>query len=121
MTWDIDFTDDFEWWFMHLLPETASRVIAKVDLLEEQGPSLGRPHVAQIDVSRETYGAGVKNLKELRVGTIRILFAFDPDRTAYLLVGFDKRGDWDASYDRAIPKALEMWAEHLAELERKNR
>jgi hypothetical protein len=120
MTWDIDFTAEFEWWFLHQISDEAGRrVIAKVDLLEQEGPALSRPHVAEINVSREKYGAGVHNMKELRVGSIRILFAFDPERTAYLLVGFDKRGSWDQSYDRAVPLAVELWQAHLADLEKR--
>ena len=45
----------------------------------------------------------------------RILFAFDPRRTAYLLLGGDKTGD-DRWYEMAVPKADEIYAKHLAEM-----
>lgn len=119
MAWDIEVTDEFEWWYRHL-PETeqVQRVNDAIAQLEEHGPALGRPRVAEINISRERYGAGIRNLKELRVGTVRILFAFDRRRVAVLLVGGDKRGDWTGWYDRAIPLAVRLWQEHIAELER---
>jgi hypothetical protein len=53
-------------------------------------------------------------MKELRPGSagrseIRILFAFDPARTAVLLVAGDKAGDWRKWYDRNIPVADERY------------
>jgi hypothetical protein len=44
------------------------------------GPALGRPLVDTI------HGSSVANLKELRPGTVRILFAFDPWRSSILLM-----------------------------------
>lgn len=57
-------------------------------------------------------------MKELRPrgGHLRVLFAFDPRRTAILLVGRDKSGQWAAWYERAIPAADELYDEHLAQL-----
>jgi hypothetical protein len=46
----------------------------------------------------------------------RVLFAFDPRRTAILLVGGDKTNEWSAWYERAIPEADRLYDEHLAEL-----
>jgi len=51
------------------------------------------------------------------VGTIRILFAFDPRRTAILLLGGDKRDRWQEFYAQMIPRADQLFDEHLAELE----
>ena len=52
------------------------------------------------------------NLKELRPGSagtteVRILFCFDPERQAVLLVAGDKSGHWKDWYKRAIPLAEE--------------
>jgi hypothetical protein len=58
-------------------------------------------------------------MKELRAGTIRVLFAFDPKRTAILLIGGDKRGRWQEFYAQMIPLADELFDEHLAETEGK--
>ncbi|SFK82086.1 Phage derived protein Gp49-like [Streptosporangium canum] len=61
----------------------------------------------------------VQNMKELRPGSsgrseIRILFAFDPRRSAVPLVAGDKAGRWEALYDKAIPLAEERFAEWVA-------
>src|SRR5438034_10536 len=45
MAWDIEFTDEFGEWFRNLDDAEKVSVTASVDLLEELGPALGRPHV----------------------------------------------------------------------------
>jgi hypothetical protein len=67
-------------------------------------PALGRPLVDRIE------GSKVHNLKELRPGSsggseVRVLFVFDPDRRAVLLVGGDKAGNWRGWYPKNIPVA----------------
>lgn len=59
-------------------------------------------------------------MKELRPprGNLRVLFAFDPTRTAILLIGGDKTGQWQEWYVRMIPEADRLYDEHLAEIER---
>ena len=56
-------------------------------------------------------------MKELRIQNkqrlFRVLFAFDPDRKAILLIGGDKRGD-KRFYERIIPLADALFDEHLA-------
>jgi hypothetical protein len=49
---------------------------------------------------------------------LRVLYAFDPRRTALLLLGGDKTGDpnW---YDKFVPIADDLFGQHLRELERK--
>jgi len=49
---------------------------------------------------------------------IRILFAFDPRRSAILLVGGDKTGEWNRWYKRMIPVADQLYEEHLDALRR---
>jgi hypothetical protein len=66
------------------------------------GPALGRPLVDTITNSN------IANLKELRPGSrgrseVRILFVFDPWRSAILLVAGDKAGSWNKWYARMIP------------------
>lgn len=46
-----------------------------------------------------------------------MLFAFDPRRSAILLIGGDKRDRWQEFYERMIPLADELFDEHLAVLE----
>jgi hypothetical protein len=45
----------------------------------------------------------------------RILFAFDPRRNAYLILGGDKTGDSDW-YPNAIRRAEAIYALHLKEI-----
>jgi hypothetical protein len=64
-------------------------------------------------------GSRHRNLKELRprsgkASAIRILFAFDPERSAILLVAGDKAGAWGQWYRERIPIAddrLDQWLE----------
>jgi hypothetical protein len=79
--------------------------------LEHRSLGLGRPPVDSVVGSRHA------NMKELRVGTIRILFAFDLRRAAILLLGGDTRDRWQEFYAQMIPLADRLFDEHLAELE----
>ena len=100
--WQVEVADQFADWYDHLTPEQRERVNAAVDLLAEVGPALKRPIVGTLRGSRHP------NLKELRVhedGHLRVLFMFDPRRTAILLLGGDKTGAWDQWYAWAIPEA----------------
>ena len=87
-------------------------IMARVELLEERGPGLSRPVVDSITGSRHA------NMKELRAGTMRALFAFDQLRQAIVLVGGDKRDDWSGWYERNIPLADDLFDAHLAVLRR---
>ena len=96
--------------------KTADLVDDAIYALSRSGPTLGRPLVDTIT------GSKIRNLKELRPGSsgtseIRILFVFDPWRSAILLTGGDKSGDWRGWYRRAIPRAEELYAEYLKERE----
>jgi hypothetical protein len=111
--WEVLYTDEFGAWFETLTEDQQDAVIARVDLLEAEGPALGRPTVDTIAGSRHP------NMKELRVskgGAIRILFAFDPRRQAVLLIGGDKRGQWQAWYEKAIPLADDLFDDYLREV-----
>lgn len=109
MGWEIVFTEQAEHWMMALSDEDFDAVIAATDLLERKGPGLGRPTVDSITGSRH------HNMKELRVGTMRALFAFDPKRRAVVLIGGDKRGDWTGWYERNIPAADDLYDRYLKE------
>ena len=89
-------------------------VAASIALLESRGPSLGRPQVDTVKGSRHS------NMKELRTQSsgkpLRTFFAFDPRRTAILLIGGDKTGD-KRFYDRMIPQADALYDEYLSEIE----
>jgi len=94
--------------------DSQALIVDAVDRLADAGPNLGRPLVDRLK------GAGVHNMKELRPGSrgrseIRILFVFDPWRSAILLVGGDKAGDWQGWYRRAIPEAERLYEHYLKE------
>lgn len=108
--WEVEYTDQFGAWWDSLTADEQAPIIANVELLEEHGPSLGRPTVDTITGSRHA------NMKELRVGIIRILFAFDRRRTAILLIGGSKRGRWQEFYEQMVPVADDLYDEHLEEL-----
>jgi len=55
-------------------------------------------------------------MKELRASATRTLFAFDPRRSAILLLGGDKSGKWQSWYRSAVPVADDLFDEHLQTL-----
>jgi hypothetical protein len=90
---------------------------AAVERLAEVGPTLGRPTVGEVDLTRERAALreALPHLKELRPGTIRVLFTFGPDRVPVLLFAGDKEGDWSRWYPRAIAEAAKLYQEYLTE------
>lgn len=112
MAWNVLYVDQFNEWYATLSEAQQDAVIARVKLLQMEGPALGRPTVDTITGSRH------RNMKELRVssgGAIRILFAFDPARQAVLLVGGDKTGKWRKWYITAVPLADDLFDQYLRE------
>jgi hypothetical protein len=113
ISWEVELTDEFETWWNDLSQEEQEEIAAKVELLEERGPTLPRPHADVIKSSRHS------NMKELRGKVnerhLRVLFAFDPRSTALLLLGGDKTDDpkW---YETFVPIADDLLDQHLAEL-----
>jgi hypothetical protein len=107
--WDVYVVDEVREWIDSLETESFARVVQAIDLLAAAGPSLGRPLVDSIR------GSAVANLKELRPGSIRILFAFDPWRCTILLVAGDKSGQWNSWYKTAIPLAEQRYEIYLKE------
>ena len=113
MAWEVEVSDEFRDWYQSLAYDEQSSVNGLVNAIEQAGPSLGRPFVDTLRGSR------FPNMKELRVQhrgrPYRILFAFDPRRLAYLILGGDKTGDanW---YEDAIRRADAIYAKHLEEI-----
>jgi hypothetical protein len=112
--WDVEGTDEFSTFYVSLTDNQRDRVDAAVDQLVEHGPNLGRPLVDRI------VGSRIHHLKELRPtssqrSAIRILFAFDPARTAILLLGGDKASDsaWNDWYTTAVPLAEALYDIYL--------
>jgi len=110
-------TEEYAAWFTTLIKEdlpSAAQVAQAVAALRKEGPALGRPLVDRLKGSR------IHHLKELRPGSrgrseIRIIFAFDPARSALLLLGGDKAGNWDRWYRQNIPLAEQLYVEYTAE------
>lgn len=114
VTWIVDIELIAEW-LTSLDGGSREQVVAAVELLEEHGPHLGRPVVDSVVGSRH------KNMKELRPrfsgrSELRLLFAFDPERSAIILVAGDKAGAWKHWYRQSIPKADDLFDEHQRSL-----
>lgn len=113
--WEVLVTPTFQRWWATLGAGERRALLVSIELLRELGPMLPRPHA-------DTLGGSMHpNMKELRTQyrgrPIRTLFAFDPERNAILLCGGDKTGD-KRFYDRMIPIADRLFAEHLAGLKK---
>lgn len=115
MAWNVEFHSACAEWFDELPEELQDEIFAHLQVLRVLGPRLGRP---QVDTLK---GSVFPNMKELRVqfrgDPWRILFAFDPERKAILLVGGNKGGDarW---YKVNVPVADQRYRGHLEELKR---
>lgn len=114
--WDVEVTDQFEdWWDNELDADEQHDLAQRVRLLEENGPNVRRPVVGEIKGSKYD-----PQMKELICDTggkaLRVLFMFDPRRTAILLLGGDKSGEWNEWYRKAIPEADCLYDDHLAEI-----
>jgi hypothetical protein len=115
VAWSVEFTDEFGAWWERLTEAEQDSIDVVVHLLEELGPSLKRPYSGDIKSSK--FG----NMRELIIqhqgSPYRVFYAFDPRRTAILLIGGDKTGN-DRFYEEFVPKADRLYAEFLAELEK---
>jgi hypothetical protein len=111
VSWEVEYTDEFADWWGTLTIEEQEAVAQRVELLAAEGPALKRPVVGEI-----TGSAHDPQMKELRVGSIRVLFVFDPRQAAILPLGGDKAGDWKSWYGHAIPEADRLYSEHLKQL-----
>lgn len=110
MRWNVEMTDEFEKCLESLTVAERNSVLVSIRLLEEAGPLLPRPH------SDTLKGSKFGNMKELRTQhagkPFRSIYAFDPNRTAILLIGGCKAGD-NRWYKKYIPIADKLYQEHL--------
>ena len=106
--WDVYVVNEVREWIDGLDNATHARVVG-ASTARRDGPGLGRPLVDTI------HGSAIANLKELRPGTVRILFVFDPWRSCILLVAGDKAGQWNEWYREAIPLAEQRYEIYLKE------
>ena len=115
--WQVEFTDEFGEWWHTLSIEAREKIYKVVSLLEEHGPTLGFPYSSDIK------GSNIA-MRELRTQQgkhpYRILYAFDPERTAILLIGGDKTGDarW---YEQMVPFAEQIYRQYLNEIQEERR
>lgn len=113
--WDIEYTDEFGEWWDTLSEEAQESLAHDIEILGTVGPGLGRPQVDSVK------GSSYSNMKELRTQhrgePYRTFFAFDPRRCAILLIGGNKGGD-KRFYERYVPMADKLYADHLAQIER---
>lgn len=114
MLWTVEFHPACESWADDLEQADAEALLAAIRVLRDQGPALGRPLVDTVKGSRYS------NMKELRPGStrrteVRVLFAFDLERKAILLLGGDKSDDWKGWYKTSIPIADNRFDQHQAE------
>lgn len=114
MEWDVLFTECFEEWWNSLDVEEQEDVNAHVLLLQKLGPNLRFPYSSGVKASAHSH------MRELRIQhdgrPYRVLYAFDPNRSAILLVGGDKTGN-DRWYEICVPVADRLYAEDVAGLE----
>jgi hypothetical protein len=84
-----------------------------VGILEAKGPHVPFPYSSGIAGSRHDH------MRELRVQSggrpVRVFYAFDPRRSAILLIGGDKTGD-KRFYETMIPVADRLYDEYIEEL-----
>jgi len=91
---------------------------AYVGMLEARGPTVGHPYSS--DVKGSKHG----NMRELRIQhkgrPYRVFYAFNPKRTAILLIGGEKTGN-NRFYEEMIRRADSIYDDHLQELEREDK
>ena len=97
MAWTVKVTDEYAAWFTALIKQ-------------------------DLDSATQVAATKIHNLKELRPGSrgrseIRIIFAFDPTRSALLLLGGDKAGNWARWYRENIPVAEQLYIDYTADEE----
>ena len=114
-SWSVEFHPACEAWADLLVQADTEALLAAIRVLRDAGPTLGRPLVDAVVSSRHS------NMKELRPGStgrteVRVLFAFDRERRAILLVGGDKSDDWRGWYTVNVPIADDRFGEHQARL-----
>jgi hypothetical protein len=104
VSWEVEYTDQFEEWWSGLDAEEQVSVEAVVEVLAELGPSLSFPRELRVQHRGRPY---------------RVLYAFDPRRVALLLLGGTKTGGarW---YEKMVPEADLLYDRHLKALKRKD-
>ena len=113
MPYDVEYTHEFEAWWDELSARTQDNCSRVVDMLVEHGPLLPDPYCSGVRQSRHG------RMRELRTQSggrpIRVFYAFDPRRTALLLLGAYKTHP-RRFYDDYVPRADLIYDRHLKQL-----
>ncbi|MFO7628615.1 MAG: type II toxin-antitoxin system RelE/ParE family toxin [Prochlorococcaceae cyanobacterium] len=113
--WGVCQTAVFESWWDELSEQEQDDVTAIVELLQEMGPQLPFPYSSGVERSRHSH------MRELRIQShgdpLRVFYAFDPNRSAILLIGGNKTGKDKRFYNTMIPKAAALYDEHIKTLQ----
>jgi hypothetical protein len=112
----IEFHPEFKPEFDAFAEAVQDELLATLLKLRRFGPQVGRPDVDTLK------GSLFANMKELRFkaggGVWRVAFAFDPERSAILLVGGSKSGVTENRFYRnLIHVADERFERHLKNLD----
>lgn len=101
---------EFENWWNSLNVDEQKSIAVVVDMLQDRGVLLPFPYSSGIAAS--------KKHRELRIQhagqPYRVLYAFDPERNAVLLLGGNKTGD-NRWYEANVPRAEKLFTEYLRE------
>jgi hypothetical protein len=116
--WAVLFHDVFAEEVQAFDPSVRRELLARVSLLQDYGPHLGRPYADTLK------GSAHANMKELRFaaadGAWCVAYAFDPRRRAVLVLAGDKSGQSEARFYRGfIAKADKRFSEHLKDVREK--
>lgn len=117
MSWTVELAEEFVGEFNALRETVQGELLAHAKLLEQFGPTLGRPTVDTLKGSKHS------NLKELRFdadnGVWRTAFAFDPRRHGVLLAAGDKSGTSEKRFYRGLIATADSRLDaHLERLKR---
>lgn len=122
MEWDVQYDEAFVAELAEIERQTGASVVreevaALALLLRQFGPQLRRPHCDTLNGSKHT------NMKELRFtlpdGEWRVAFAFDPLRSAILLVAGNKSGTNERRFYRQLIRTADArFDTHLQALQR---
>ena len=109
--WQVEFFEEggerpVQIWLDGLPEEVRGKVLARIDLLAEHGPTLDHPYTSQIE--------GKLREVRLRVGKsrYRVLYFFDEARVGVLLHGFTKETETVEEADKRIGRS--RMAVHIA-------
>ncbi len=113
MSWEVEYTNEFEDWWSGLTEQQQDSLSHGVDLLMQFGPRLPFPYSSGIQGSRH---GGMRELRTQSGGRpLRTLYVFDPKRTAILLIGGDKTGN-DRFYEQYVATADRLYDQYLEEI-----